>query len=186
MKSLRFILPLAVFISLIVLFMNTLNRDTRYVPSPLIDKPAPDFSLPLLSDPNTVRSPKDLLGHPWIMNIWASWCAACRIEHPLFNQLAAQTDIMLVGMNYKDENPAAEQWLAQMGNPYQQIIVDAKGSAGLDWGVYGVPETFLIDAEGIIRYKHVGPITADTVRDIILPFFAQTGSVPSSSETGDK
>ena len=175
MKIIKLLIPLLLFVGMVGLFYATLDRDTRLVPSPLIGKPAPEFSLPTLTMnagvTETLISPQQLIGKPWLLNVWASWCRECRIEHPLFNQLAQQYDFQLVGMNYKDQANDAQQWLRQFGDPFSTIIYDNKGSAGLDLGVYGVPETFLIDAQGIIRYKHVGPINAKTVNDIIVPFF---------------
>jgi cytochrome c biogenesis protein CcmG/thiol:disulfide interchange protein DsbE len=170
MKSIRFLIPLSVFLALCVLFFTMLDRDTQLLPSPLIDKPVPSFSLQSLNQQG-VLTEKNFIGEKWLLNIWASWCAACRIEHPLFNEIASKSDWLLVGLNYKDENENAKQWLQQMQNPYQHIIVDKKGSLGLDLGVYGVPETFLIDASGTIIYKHVGPICKKIVDQIITPFF---------------
>ena len=181
MKSLRYGMPLIIFIALAVLFYSMLDRDTRLLPSPLINQPAPTFSLPLLDAQQTLRGPADLRGKRWLLNVWASWCAACRDEHPLFNQLSQDSNITMIGLNYKDETPAARQWLAQFGNPYDEVVVDAAGAAGLDWGVYGVPETFLIDEQGIIRYKHVGPIDQSIVERMIKPFFATSSNVPVSS-----
>lgn len=176
MKSLRYGIPLIIFIGMAILFYSTLDRDTRLLPSPLIDKPAPVFSLPLLDAEQTLRTPEDLKGKRWLLNVWASWCAACRDEHPLFNELSKDNSITMLGLNYKDETPAAKQWLAQFGNPYDEVIIDSAGSAGLDWGVYGVPETFLIDEQGVIRYKHVGPIDPDVVEQTIRPFFASSAT----------
>ena len=173
MKALKYLLPLVIFLGMAGLFYSTLDRNTRLVPSPLIDKAAPAFSLPALNNASVQLSPSSFKGKPWILNIWASWCRECRIEHPLFNQMAQQYDFEIVGLNYKDQLGDAQQWLQQFGDPFSTIIFDQKGTAGLDWGVYGVPETFLIDAEGIIRYKHVGPINPQVIENIILPFFAK-------------
>ncbi len=171
--KLKFFLPLIVFIGLAFLFYATMDRDTRLVPSPLVGKPAPSFELPSLDNANNIISPASLLGKPWILNVWASWCRECRIEHPLFNELAATSDVTIVGLNYKDKSAEAKQWLNQLGNPYNHIAFDTEGSAGLDWGVYGVPETFVIDAKGIIRYKHIGPISAKDLEQDVLPLLTQ-------------
>lgn len=173
MKTLKYVLPLIIFLCMAGLFYSTLDRNTRLVPSPLIGKAAPTFSLPALNNPSTQLSPETFKGKPWILNVWASWCRECLIEHPLFNQMAKQHNFDIVGLNYKDKHADAQQWLQQHGDPFSTIAFDQKGTAGLDWGVYGVPETFLIDAQGIIRYKHVGPINPQIIQDIILPFFAE-------------
>ena len=181
MKSLRYVIPLAIFLALCALFYSTLDRDTQLLPSPLIGKTVPQFSLPrLITDvPAVENTTKEISiiqqdsyqGKKWLLNIWASWCAACRIEHPLFNKLNEQTDWHLVGLNYKDKEDEAKQWLEVMHNPYQDIIFDKEGSLGLDLGVYGVPETFLIDEQGIVQYKHVGPVCEVIIDQIITPFF---------------
>lgn len=150
-----------------------LNLNPRDIPSPLIDKPAPDFSLPILTDANKTLSKKDMLGKVWLLNVWASWCGSCRSEHPVFNQLAKQSVVTIVGLNYKDEASAAKQWLAQLGNPYNVSIMDQEGRTGIDYGVYGVPETFVVDKKGVIRYKHTGAVTWKDVQEIFLPFIEQ-------------
>lgn len=177
MKKMKYLLPLVIFVAIACLFYSTLERDTRLVPSPLIGKAAPDFSLPSLNNVNEALSPSSFKGKPWLLNIWASWCHECRIEHPLFNQLAKQYDFDIVGLNYKDQLTDAKQWLEQFGDPFDITIFDQQGTAGLDWGVYGVPETFLIDSDGVIRYKHIGPINPEIIKDIILPFFSQQATL---------
>ena len=196
MKALRFAIPLTVFLALCVLFYSTLDRDTQLLPSPLIGQPVPEFSLPSLVTNETEllkinKSSQDLhtkiinqnsfAGEKWVLNIWASWCAACRIEHPLFNEIAKQTDWNLVGLNYKDQADEARQWLTELKNPYQNIIFDIKGTLGLDLGVYGVPETFLIDAQGMIQHKHVGPICENIIHELITPFFLDKEINPNAS-----
>ena len=180
MKTLRFALPLAIFLILCMLFYATLDRDTQLLPSPLIGQPVPAFTLPRLSTEkidNSTNSTQSSInqnsfkGEKWALNIWASWCAACRIEHPYFNQIAEQTDWKLIGLNYKDQSLDANKWLQEMKNPYQDIIYDEQGTLGLDLGVYGVPETFLVDAQGIVQYKHVGPVCETIIKEIIAPFF---------------
>jgi cytochrome c biogenesis protein CcmG/thiol:disulfide interchange protein DsbE len=146
------------------LFLNP-----REVPSPLVGKPAPAFSLPRLDQPANTFSPKDMLGQVWLFNVWASWCGACRDEHPLLVGLAKTGLVPVVGMDYKDTATEAEQWLTERGNPYLLSAVDADGRVGIDYGVYGVPETYVIDKAGVIAYKQIGPVTLESLRDDILP-----------------
>jgi len=150
-----------------------LNLNPRDIPSPLINKPAPDFSLPVLAEPGKTLTNSELKGQVWLLNVWASWCASCRQEHPLFNQLAQKKLVTLVGLNYKDEASDAKQWLAQLGNPYNVSIMDQEGRTGLDYGVYGVPETFIIDKKGLIRYKHTGPVSVQDMQEILIPLIMQ-------------
>lgn len=167
------LLPLMLFAALALLLgigvaMNS-GKDTSAIPSPLIGKPAPSFLLPVLDEPERMVGNADLLGEPYLLNVWGSWCPACRDEHPVINALAESGRIKVVGYNYKDEPEDARRWLQQFGNSYHLIIVDQPGLAALDWGIYGAPETFLVDAAGIVRWKYIGPITHDTVRTQILP-----------------
>ena len=168
----KFLIPFVAFIGIAIVLGFGLTLNPRELPSALIDKPAPNFSLGLLSDPNTKFSPKDYQGKRWILNVWASWCAACRVEHPLLNQLARDTSIPLVGLNYKDKPTDARQWLHERGNPYVKVPMDIVGDAGIDWGVYGAPETFVINEQGLIIYKHIGPVSAQIIEQEILPLFA--------------
>ena len=171
MKSLfskRF-LPLIIFIVLLIFLAIGLGLKPREVPSPLINKPAPAFSLPLLGQPDKMLSQKDLLGKVWMLNVWASWCVACRVEHPLLVDFAKTGAVTIYGLNYKDKGEDAIRWLNNFGNPYQQSLVDAEGLVGIDFGVYGVPETFVIDKTGVIRLKHIGPVTVDVLQNTILP-----------------
>ena len=168
----RFI-PLGVFLLLVVVLGIGLTLNPREVPSPLIDKPAPDFTLNQLQSPEQVISARDMHGKVWLLNVWASWCTACRAEHPLLVDLARDDSINLVGLNYKDEQADALRWLRQFGNPYQVSAFDADGRVGIDWGVYGVPETFVIDKQGIIRYKQIGPVTRESLDKKILPLLHQ-------------
>lgn len=174
--KLKALFPASMFLALVLLFYFSLGKDTRLVPSALIGKPAPVFELNALHDDSMV-SPAQFKGQRWLLNVWASWCAACRQEHPLFNELAEKTDFILVGLNYKDTVPDAKKWLIDRGDPYSFIAVDDKGAAGLEWGVYGVPETFLVDEQGIIQYKHVGPVTLNVMNEIVVPFL-QSGELP--------
>ena len=169
--NLRFLIPLVLFLIIAVFLGIGLGLNPKYLPSTMIGKPAPAFTLALLSDSEQQLSPSDLKGQRWILNVWASWCVSCRYEHPLFNELAQKTDIVLIGLNYKDQVGAAKQWLQQRGNPYTKTVVDLSGDAGIDWGVYGVPETFVIDEGGVVIYKHAGPITVDILESEILPLF---------------
>lgn len=168
----RYAWPLAAFAVLLVLLAIGLTRDPRLVPSPLIGKPAPAFVLERLDAPGQRVSADDLRGRPYLLNVWASWCVACRTEHPLLLELAAQGRIDLIGLNYKDERTAARDWLAERGDPYRLSLFDPDGKLGLDLGVYGVPETFVVDAGGVIRYKHIGPLDADTIARELLPLLA--------------
>jgi len=169
MKSLRFVLPLAVFLLLIGFLYVGLYRDPREVPSPLVNKPAPAFSLAQLDDPAKKLGPADMKGQVWLLNVWASWCVSCREEHPLLVQLAQANIVPVIGLNYKDTNALGKKWLADNGDPYKLSVVDADGRVGIDLGVYGVPETFVVDKSGVIRYKQIGPITAEALQQKILP-----------------
>ncbi|NKC16616.1 MAG: DsbE family thiol:disulfide interchange protein [Gammaproteobacteria bacterium] len=163
-------IPLVGVAGLFALLYLGLGLDPRKVPSALLHKPAPAFDLPVLGD-NTDRRVTDaaLKGQVTLMNVWASWCVSCRHEHPLLVALARSTNIDIVGLNYKDEPADALRWLAALGDPYRLSMVDKEGRAGIDWGVYGVPETFVVDAEGIVRMKHIGPLTASSLKDKVLP-----------------
>lgn len=159
MKKLILTLPLILFILLGLLFWLQIDsKGKEKLPSPLIDKPMPEFTLPnLLNDSALNKS--DIIGAPMLVNVWATWCPTCRAEHEFLNQLKAQ-GVLIVGINYKDEEQKARAWLKELDNPYSQIVVDKKGSLGLDLGVYGAPETFLVDSKGIIRAKYVGDLNA--------------------------
>jgi len=170
---LKFLIPLVLFIVMAVFLALGLNLNPRDIPSPLINKPAPDFSLPVLAEPGKTLTNSELKGQVWLLNVWASWCGSCRQEHPLFNQLAQKKLVTLVGLNYKDEASDAKQWLAQLGNPYNVSIMDQEGRTGLDYGVYGVPETFIIDKKGLIRYKHTGPVSVQDMQEILIPLIMQ-------------
>ena len=171
----RYLLPLIVFAALLVLLAIGLKLDPREVPSPLIGKPAPGFNLPRLDAPEQKLSLADLRGQVWLLNVWASWCVACRAEHPVLVDLAKAGTVPVYGLNYKDKRDAALGWLAQFGNPYLKSISDADGAVGIDYGVYGVPETFVIDKTGVIRYKQIGPVTEQALRETILPLVRKLG-----------
>ena len=167
------LLPPAVFLCLAALLAVGLNLDPREVPSPLVGKNAPGFSLPRLHHPAQNAAPENMRGKPWLLNVWASWCVSCRVEHHLLVRLAERHGAAIVGLNYKDKPEDAKQWLAERGDPYVFSALDEQGKAGLDWGVYGVPETFVIDADGIIRHKHIGPLEEEDIRRDILPLLAE-------------
>jgi cytochrome c biogenesis protein CcmG/thiol:disulfide interchange protein DsbE len=169
----RFLLPFAVFIAIGLALMAGLRRDPRELPSALVGKPAPAFELPVLeADGRTVRA-SDLRGKVWMLNVWASWCGPCQLEHPLIMDLARQTRVPVVGLNYKDKPEAARAWLQRLGNPYSATLVDPDGRTGIDFGVYGVPETFVIDGEGIVRFRQAGPLTAEALEKRVLPLMRQ-------------
>jgi cytochrome c biogenesis protein CcmG, thiol:disulfide interchange protein DsbE len=170
---LKYIIPLILFIVLSVFLAVGLKLKPSEIPSPLLNKPAPAFSAPKLNAPNEKLSPTDLKGKVWLFNVWASWCVSCRAEHPVLNQLAQQQAAIVVGLNYKDDPDAAKQWLATLGNPYNDSVMDADGRIGIDWGVYGVPETFVMDKQGIVRYKHTGPVTTEDVETVLLPLITK-------------
>jgi cytochrome c biogenesis protein CcmG/thiol:disulfide interchange protein DsbE len=160
---------LGAFVALVAVLAVGLRLNPREVPSPLIGKPAPPFELPLLDEPDKRFSQKEMLGKVWIMNVWASWCPPCLVEHPVVTRIARSGLAPVVGLNYKDKRDEALPWLKRNGDPYQLIVFDANGRIGIDYGVYGVPETYVIDRQGIIRYKHVGPLTADVVQKKLAP-----------------
>lgn len=173
MKSLRFLIPLGLFVVLVGFLAVGLKLDPREVPSPLIGKPAPKFALPLLANANQTMRREDLLGKVWILNVWASWCAACRDEHPLLVEYSRAKRVPIYGLNYKDTRDAGQQWLARFGDPYDASLFDQDGRVGIDWGVYGVPETFVVDREGMIRFKHIGALTPAILRERIEPLLRQ-------------
>jgi len=159
MFKLKFLLPLIVFAGIVALFVMGLQRDPTIVPSPFIGKPAPAFDLPALQDPEQRITDNIFKGQVSLFNVWASWCPGCASEHELLMAIGTQSDVPIYGLNWKDERPAALKWLQNRGDPYKAVAVDRDNITGIDWGVYGAPETFLIDAEGIILYKLVGPLT---------------------------
>ena len=165
----RFLLPLGLFLVLAFFLALGLKLDPREVPSPLVGKPAPGFQAPALGRPEITVKRDDLLGKVWLLNVWASWCGACRDEHPVLVEFARRKVVPIYGLNYKDKREDGLGWLTQFGNPYTESVFDPEGRIGIDYGVYGVPETFVIDREGVIRYKHIGPITPEVLRDKLEP-----------------
>lgn len=165
----KFLLPLGAFIVLVALLAVGLNLNPREVPSPLVGKPAPAFTVPQLHEAEKSFSPKEMLGKVWLLNVWASWCVSCREEHPLLVEFSKSGIAPVVGLDYKDKREDGQRWLARFGNPYLVSAFDADGRVGIDYGVYGVPETYLIDKAGVIRFKQIGPITPEVLQKKIVP-----------------
>ena len=162
-------IPLAIFAVLVAFLGIGLTLNPREIPSPLIGKPAPDFTAPVLDNPALTVTKQVMLGKVWLLNTWASWCVACREEHPLLVEFAKTKTIPIVGLDYKDKDADGLKWLARYGNPYDVAIADRDAKIGINFGVYGVPESFLIDKAGIIRYKQIGPFTEEAIRDKLIP-----------------
>lgn len=169
----RFLIPLVLFVVLVAFLWAGLSRNPREVPSPLIGRPAPAFELPRLDDPKKRFGPADMRGQVWLLNVWASWCVSCREEHPVLLEFAKEGRVPLVGLNYKDQREDALRWLQQFGDPYRLSVSDTEGRVGIDYGVYGVPETYVIDRAGVIRMKHIGPVTPEVLSGRILPLVAE-------------
>lgn len=169
----RFAIPLGIFVLMVGLLGYGLTLDPKKVPSPLIGKAAPAFSLPVLHQPELQLSHKDMLGQVWVLNVWASWCVSCRAEHEIITRLVDMNLTPVIGLNYKDQPDDAKAWLKQFGNPYIASISDLDGRVGIDWGVYGVPETFIIGKDGLIKYKHIGPVTQESLEAEVVPMLKQ-------------
>lgn len=169
MKFLKFGIPLVVFALLVGFFAIGLTHDPREVPSPLIDKAAPQFKLTELAAPERSFTPESMRGKVWLLNVWASWCVSCRVEHPVLVDVAKKQLVPIVGLDYKDQRADGMKWLTTHGDPYLLSAFDDEGKVGIDYGVYGVPETFVIDKQGVIRYKQIGPITQEALDRKILP-----------------
>ena len=165
----RYLIPLFLFLVLVIFLAIGLNRDPREVPSPLINKAAPAFNLPQLKEPAKSFSAVDMRGKVWLLNVWASWCVTCRDEHPLLLEYVKQGVVPIYGLNYKDERADALAWLNELGDPYVLSAADVDGRVGIDYGVYGAPETYLIDQSGTIRFKQIGPVTPDVWTKTIVP-----------------
>ena len=171
-RRLKLFVPLGLFALLAVLLFRGLSLDPQALPSALIDRPLPDFQLPRLADGEPlVRA--DVVGEPMLLNVWATWCISCRVEHPYLQRLADEQGVLIYGINYKDDSAAAREWLSELGDPYRSSIVDAAGTLGLDLGVYGAPETYFIDAEGVVRYRHVGVIDERVWTSRLAPIYAE-------------
>lgn len=170
MRALKFLIPLLLFAGIAWFLMKGLSKDPREIPSPLIGKPAPMVTLPLLDAASaTPWTPEQMRGKVWLLNVWGSWCAGCKTEHPVLNDFARQGIAPMVGMAWKDRPEASRDWLAKLGNPYETNVMDRDGKAAIDWGVYGAPETFVIDKAGIVRDKIIGAITPDTLSQRLVP-----------------
>lgn len=169
----KFLIPLLLFVVLVGFLAVGLNRDPHEVPSPLIGKQAPAFELPQLADPQKTFSPESMKGKVWILNVWASWCVACREEHPVLVELGKLQIAPIIGLDYKDKRDDAMAMLARQGNPYVLSAFDANGRVGIDYGVYGVPETYVIDQAGVIRFKHIGPITMELLNKKMIPLLSE-------------
>ncbi|HET7794617.1 MAG TPA: DsbE family thiol:disulfide interchange protein [Rhizobacter sp.] len=172
MKRLLILVPLVLFLVLAIFLGIGLNRDPREVPSPLVGKAAPMFSLPQLDAAGSF-GPKEMAGKVWLLNVWASWCVSCREEHPVLVEFAKSRLAPLIGLDYKDKPEDAKNWLARFGNPYDLSVVDADGRVGIDYGVYGVPETYVIDKTGMIRFKQIGPVTREVLATKIVPLIQE-------------
>lgn len=170
MKRALLLIPLAIFLGMAVFLYRGLYLDPAELPSALVDKPFPDFALASLDDTQVTLEREALLGKPALVNVWATWCPSCRVEHPFLNKLAA-AGVVIHGINYKDDRALAQKWLTELHNPYELNIEDPKGSLGLDLGVYGAPETFFVDAKGVIRHKYVGVIDEKVWREKLAPIY---------------
>lgn len=168
-RRVLFLMPLVVFAGIAAYFVIGLGMDPRIVPSALIDKPVPEFELPPLLDAVPALATADFGGEVVMVNVFASWCIPCRAEHPLINRLSEDGVLPVYGLNWKDKKADAIAWLAELGNPYARIGHDLRGRVGIDWGVYGVPETYLVDKSGRIRYKHVGPMFSEVIEETVKP-----------------
>ena len=178
---LKYVVPLALFVLLGAFLYVGLQRDPSYVPSPLIGRPAPEFSLPSLQDAAYPVASAELKGRPWVLNVWGTWCGGCREEHDVLLEIARQNVVPIVGLNWKDDNAAAQRWLRELGNPYAVVAEDREGRVAIDWGVYGAPETFLIGADGTVLYKHIAPMTMEAWNREFLPRLRGAGGAEEKS-----
>lgn len=170
----RYLVPVGVFAILIAFFYAGLGRDKETLPSPLIGKPAPQFELPSVEDPAKTISSKDFAGQMYVLNVWGTWCVGCRQEHDVLLTIAQRGEVPIVGLNWKDELDLAQRWLRELGDPYVGSAFDADGRVAIDWGVYGAPETFLIDRNGNVIFKHITPMTMEVWERDFLPLIRQT------------
>ncbi|MBU2707088.1 DsbE family thiol:disulfide interchange protein [Zooshikella marina] len=173
MKRLKLFIPLLVFVLLAGFLYRALYQDPRTLPSALLDKPFPAFSLPSLGENQQTLDASLLKGDVTLVNVWATWCPSCHVEHPFLLKLAQQMGVRIVGINYKDDTQQAKQWLVKLGNPYQATVVDETGDLGIELGVYGAPETYIVDQQGIIRYKHIGVVDERVWQESLLPIVKQ-------------
>lgn len=165
----KYLIPLFIFLFISAFLLVGLFGDPKKVPSQFVDKPAPDFQLQNLHAMNELFSNKDMAGKVWLLNVWASWCVACRQEHPVLVEMARRGEVPIYGLNYKDAPTKARRWLEEHGDPYKLSIVDYEGKVGIDYGVYGVPETFIIDKQGVIRHKVIGPVSFPELQKCVMP-----------------
>lgn len=170
----RYLIPAGVFAALVAFFFIGLGRDKETLPSPLIGKPAPQFELPSVEDPARKISSKDFAGQMYVVNVWATWCVECRHEHEALLEIASRNEVPIVGLNWNDELQLAQQWLRQLGNPYVGSAFDAEGRVAIEWGVYGAPETFLVDRSGKIIFKHISPLTVEIWERDFVPLIRQS------------
>jgi len=174
----RFLIPAGLFVALLAFFFASLDRDKETLPSPLIGKPAPTFELPALGDPARKVASSQFAGKPYVLNVWGTWCVGCRQEHEVLLEIARRTQVPIVGLNWKDDSAAAQRWLQELGNPYSVVAADEEGRAAIDWGVYGAPETFLVDARGTVIFKHIAPMTLEVWERDFVPLLAKAGVQP--------
>jgi len=169
---LRFLVPAAVFVVLLGFLYVGLSINPSVIPSPFIGRPAPALSLPTLHESERTLTSAEFAGRPWLLNVWATWCVACREEHATLIEIARTNAVPMYGLDWKDDRESALAWLARLGNPYDAVAFDAEGRVAIDWGVYGAPETFLIDANGTVICKQIGPLDMETWRDKFLPLIS--------------
>lgn len=174
----RFLIPAGLFVGLMAFFFVSLDRDKETLPSPLIGKPAPTFELPMLGDPTRQVANSQFAGKPYVLNVWGTWCVGCRQEHEVLLEIARRGQVPIVGLNWKDDGAAAQRWLQELGNPYSVVAADEEGRAAIDWGVYGAPETFLVDARGTVIFKHIAPMTLEIWERDFVPLLSQAGVRP--------
>lgn len=173
MKALRYLIPAGVFLVLVGFFVVGLRQDPSVIPSPLIGKPAPQFTLPSLDDPATQVTLAAYAGKPYLLNVWGTWCGGCREEHPVLLEIDRTSDVPIIGLDWKDDRADAQRWLNQLGNPYAAVAFDQEGKAAIDWGVYGAPETFLIGKDGTVLHKQIGIMTLEAWNRDFLPLIAR-------------
>jgi cytochrome c biogenesis protein CcmG, thiol:disulfide interchange protein DsbE len=173
----RYIVPVGLFAALLGFFYFGLGRDKETLPSPLIGKPAPAFELPRVDDPAQTVSTQDFAGRTYVLNIWGTWCPGCRQEHDVLLEIARRNAAPIIGLDWKDDLQLAQQWLRELGNPYVVTAFDAEGRVAIDWGAYGAPETFLVDENGVVVHKHVGPLSIEAWERDFMPKIAKQGNV---------
>lgn len=169
MRALKFLIPLVLFTGLSWFLLKGLSKDPREIPSPLIGKAVPVAALPVLGEAARNWSPADMSGQVWMLNVWGSWCSGCQAEHPLLNEFSRQNIAPVIGFAWKDAPEASSSWIAKLGNPYKLTVMDRDGKVAIDWGVYGAPETFVIDKKGVIRDKFIGPLTQEALAGRLIP-----------------